>query len=396
MSSPQTSGSLVASKSQVLANAPAPNNVDPEHTVLQSKGCLNLNATDTSGSVFAGWSGLPVEIRWQILKPLVVVNDSKFCPHVRQPLHVIGARHGSRIELAIDSKCATDYQSYLSQGMQRTFQPPGGYLGANGLSLGNLHLNRSFYQEAIELFYRENIFYLEDFLHSTPYYSSPASIDNPLVPLNLALVPQKYRPLVTRIGFAVNDQSIPDFQFHRWSNLCSWIKQCLPNLKYTYIYLFGPGVPTERFLVKMVNFLHTIPGKKSIEFRGSNNAKKMIGKVLRFPVEAQKDPSKFIDVLGGCFCKCWIDFRYNVSHPYHDRNQLSACAGTLSDWLRNWDDHKAVNALGGSIMPGFCSSHRGAIIGCLLCHKRKKCSHDTRFRPGKLVSDGDPGEVWYG
>ncbi|KAL8725928.1 MAG: hypothetical protein Q9166_007056 [cf. Caloplaca sp. 2 TL-2023] len=269
------------------------------------------------------------------------------------------------------------------------------FTGANKVDLSTFPVCRCIHAEAVELFYSENIFYFEQHLTrvENDSYDLPTTpwglrTTRPDLPTHLTKIAPKYLSLIKKIGFAVTDESVTDHCFRLWQDLCAWINKNLPNLQHTYIFLFGPaGRPSDRFLVKMIRFLDSIPGDKTIEFRGSNNSKSIFANILAPVLRGRSEDSRTIRILGGCYCQCWAS-----SSPYRDTWMQP---DTLWPWLSDWSNKKATIAFYGSITPKFCQKHKGPLTGCLLCWKRKQCSHDARLRPGRIVPEGDPGTAHY-
>ncbi|KAL8686743.1 MAG: hypothetical protein Q9224_005351, partial [Gallowayella concinna] len=236
----------------------------------------------------------------------------------------------------------------------------------NNIDLSILRLAPRTHAEAADLFYSGNVFYFEQYftrmMVKPKHEWDPAW---PRLPTHLQGIPPKYLKLIKRIGFAVTDESVPDHHFQQWQFLCTWINQNLPSLRHTYIFLFDPpptsnanyqwtkvpARPSDRFLIRIIRYLDTIPGEKTIEYRGSNNSKRIVGNILAPHFRDRSDDLPTIRVIGGCYCACWTR-----------RTPNSTCwtgPDTLWPWLRDWDHHKAKLAVEGSITPELRRSHKG-------------------------------------
>ena len=347
---------------------------------------------------------LATETRLQILRNFVVVSRYKFCPHVRLPLLVCSPPIGQ--PFIHDGKtvpCLFGWNACGSSPRQRGVKTNLhreecflAYLmskiciaSVNGFTLSVLLVCQTIHTEAAELFYTENVFYFERYL--TQALMKKSVIWRHL-PTHLPDIPPKYLKMIKKIGFAVTDDSIVDNQFAVWQRLCAWIRKNLPNLQHTYIFLFSPdGLspvpvepdrinqpkrPSDRFLIRTIRFLDSIPGHKTIEFRGSNNSKRIVGNILAPHFRGRDPESRTISVVGGCRCLCWVP---RDSNPYN-----STGPNTLWPWLRDWNDVKAKVARDGSIPSCSCRTHKGLLTGCLMCHRKIKCIHKPRVDPGRI------------
>ncbi|KAI4174524.1 MAG: hypothetical protein LQ343_002281 [Gyalolechia ehrenbergii] len=245
---------------------------------------------------------LPVEIRLQILRHLVYADPFKFCPHTRLPLLVFSPVLDGRgtVEDRLDTISPHDYPYNKRPKLwSRSFPPPIACHGANRLTLSVFRVNRKVYEEAIELFYSENTFYLEKHFSSALSQTYFAWHEGEILPVMLSRISTKYLGPIRKIGFSVIDNSAIEHDGHVWQDLRAWIKTKLPNLQHMYLFLFGPSKPSQRFLVNIVRLLDSIPGQKTIEYRASNNRKRMVGNTLAQLFKSRRPDAPSIRVLGG-------------------------------------------------------------------------------------------------
>ncbi|KAL8771722.1 MAG: hypothetical protein Q9209_002913 [Squamulea sp. 1 TL-2023] len=392
--------------------ADTPVAIDPPDTL--SDGIRNLQLASDPAIL-----RLAVETRLDILRNCVAVDRYKFCPHVRLPLLVSSPRiEQPFIHSGEPVPCLLGWKNCCSRRGQRSSSSKIHdeclklYLksrirlaGVNKFDLSVFLVCQRIYAEAAEIFYSENVFYFEQYLTPALDKSPKKPVSWPL-PTHLPDIPPKYLKLIRKIGFAVVDESVLDHKFVVLQHLCAWINENLPNLQHTYIFLFGPNAPallhaypppkksfnrpSDRFLIKTIRFLDSIPGNKTIEFRGSNNSKRIVGNILAPHFRDRSKEYRTINVIGGCYCQCWV---HKDSNP-HDWTGPD----TLWPWLRDWTNTKARNALKGSITPQLCHKHKGLLTGCLMCHKRKACIHDDQnklLKPGRIEPNGHPEAASY-
>ncbi|KAL8785713.1 MAG: hypothetical protein Q9213_003180 [Squamulea squamosa] len=393
-----------------MADSPVP--IDPQDTM--SDGIRNLQLASNPAIL-----RLPVENRLDILRNSVAIDQYKFCPHVRLPLLVSSPRaeqrfihKGEPVPCLFGSKVCGWRQGQRGSLNKMHDECLEAYLksqirpaGVNKFDLSVLSVCQQIYAEAVDIFYSENIFYFEQYLTPALDKSQKKPVSWPL-PNHLTDIPPKYLKLIKKIGFAVVDESVLDHKFVMLQRLCAWINENLPNLQHTYIFLFSPNVPaglhaypppkkscnrpSDRFLIKTIRFLDSIPGNKTIEFRGSNNSKRIVGNILAPHFRGRSKDYRTINVIGGCYCQCWV----------HKDSNLHEWTGpdTLWPWLRDWNDRKASNALKGSVTPQLCHKHKGLLTGCLMCHKWKECIHDHQnalLKPGRIEPNGHPEAASY-
>ncbi|KAI4143748.1 MAG: hypothetical protein L6R39_004466 [Caloplaca ligustica] len=331
---------------------------------------------------------LPVEVRLQILRHLVCAEPWRFCPHTRLPLMVFTSVLEDLTRYV--GGPATSSPLYDLGWDRKVYPQPKACYGSNEPTLGVLRVCRKLYEEALGVLYSENILYLEQHFSWGLDRTPVAQGKSPILPVNLEKIPEKHLPLVRQIGFAVTDQSSIEPDFRKWEDCCSWIRKALPNLRHTYIFLFGPSNPSQRFLVRLVRFLDSIPGEKTIEYRASNNSKRMVGNTLAQVFRQRAADAPTIRILGGCYCQCWTPGFHLAFHGCRDFSWTRS--NTLWPWLdlmkRDKHSNKRKNAIEGSITPQFSFKHKGPMIGCLLCHKRSNCVHDARLKPGRIKPNG--------
>ncbi|KAL8858435.1 MAG: hypothetical protein Q9178_005116 [Gyalolechia marmorata] len=276
---------------------------------------------------------LATETRLQILRNFVVVDRYKFCPHVRLPLLVCSPHieqpfiHNGKIVpclLGWNACGSSPRQRGLKQKLHREecflayLMSKTRIASVNEFTLSVLLVCQTIRAEAVEFFYTQNVFYFEQYLTQT---SMKKSVIWRYLPTHLPDIPPKYLKMIKKIGFAVKDESLLDPQFAVWQRLCVWIRKNLPNLQHTYIFLFSPdglspvpvkpdgnsqpNRPSDRFLIRVIRFLDSIPGHKTIQFRGSNNSKRIVGNILAPHFRGRDPESRTISVVGGCRCLCW-------------------------------------------------------------------------------------------
>lgn len=337
---------------------------------------------------------LPVEIRLLILRHLVCADPWRFCPHNRLSLKVsIPVLEHPKL---YEAPPATFFSNcdfwYTNPELPRPAYPQWTACQiANGLDLRVLQVSQKLHREAIELLYTENIFYLEQYFSLPLKYTPFTRSKKPILPFNLENIPRKNLHLVRKVGFSVIDRSRFEPDFRTWEVFCSWAKEKLPNLQQTYIFLFGPGHPSQRFLVRLVRFLDSIPGQKTIVYRASNNCKRMVGNILAEVFRHRTPDAPTIRILGGCYCQCWTPPFHTTSR--HRRGRGWTGPDTLYPWVECMHAYKHSNrwgnAIKGSITPRFSLKHKGPIVGCLLCHKPTECVHDKRLKPGRIGPNAD-------
>lgn len=356
---------------------------------------------------------LAVETRLNIYRNLIVVDRYKFCPHTRLPLLVSSPRVGQPYRhdgepvpcLYGRNTCGSGRGKGPHQKCLVAFLKSKIHLAAvNQFDLSLLLVSRRVRAEALDLFYSETVFYFEQHLTVTLIKVLNKRFDRLTLPTHLLDIPPQHLHLVKKIGFAVTDESVLDHRFLVWRQLCEWINKNLPNLQHTYIFLFSPitlspnpfwtkkkklpNRPSDRFLVKTIDFLDTIPGHKTIEFRGSNKNKRIIGNVLApYFNKGRKKKDQTINVVGGCYCQCWVH-EDSAQHYKHAHNWTGP--DTLWPWIRDWNDEKAKHAREGSLAPQLCSTHKGLLTGCLMCWRLTECKHDRKndlLKPGRIVPD---------
>ncbi|KAI4189521.1 MAG: hypothetical protein L6R41_001429 [Letrouitia leprolyta] len=128
--------------------------------------------------------------------------------------------------------------------------------------------------------------------------------DGEILPAMFQRIPMDNLRLIRRIGFSVIDRSTfqaSERDWRMWHDFRGWISQRLPNLEHTYIYLFGPSTPSQRFLYYLVRLLDAIPGQKTIEYRASNHRKRMVGNTLAEVFGWRHMDAPSIKVLGGWY-----------------------------------------------------------------------------------------------
>ncbi|KAI4089896.1 MAG: hypothetical protein LQ348_004721 [Seirophora lacunosa] len=347
----------------------------------------------------------PTEIRLQILGYLVRADPWKLCPHTRLPLMVTTPDFKDAKTQPAEPVLFFSHPP-RSQGWPRpkptriAHPQPERVHGTSQFTLSVLCVNRQLYQEALEILYSENVFYLEHYFSWVPRRHPFVWTVSPMLPPNLGNIPRKHLHLVRKIAFSVTDRTALEPDFRLWRDFLYWVQEELVGLQHTLIFLFGSTKPSQVFLARFPRLLDSIPGTKTIEFRGSNSQKKMVGNNLKEVFRHRSKDALTIKVLGGCYCQCWtepspasrvirnfINWTPNLS-TLHCRDACWTQPDTLWPWLSEWSEKKATNAAEGSITPKFCFNHKGPIVGCLLCHKWTECVHDKRSRPGRINPDG--------
>lgn len=168
----------------------------------QRKGLLpNLSADESSS--LPGLLRLPTEIKLQILYHLVRADPWSFCPHTRLPLLVSCPDFGSS-RLFKDESSPIDTQLYPWIDYERrssfstlvlAFPRPTACQGANRRTLSVFLVNRRLSKEAIQVFYSENVFYLERYLSGSRI--ARAGVTDPMLPVTWNAYP---RSIVTWSG----------------------------------------------------------------------------------------------------------------------------------------------------------------------------------------------------
>ncbi|KAL8674753.1 MAG: hypothetical protein Q9168_000837 [Polycauliona sp. 1 TL-2023] len=284
---------------------------------------------------------LAVETRLDIYRVFITPNRYKFCPHVRLPLLISSPRIGLPFThhrepvpcLNAPTKCGYSNLSSGGKGPHREclesyLKSHIHFAPVNKLGFTLLQVCQRFHAEALDLFYSENVFYFEQCLTLTLNKTLGRPVTRLKLPQHLLNIPPHRRRMVKKIAFSVTDESVIDHGFVVWQLLCHWIIKNLPNLQHTYIFLFdnrtsssagqmGGKVPltrpSDRFLVKTIDFLDTIPGHKTIEFRGSNKNKRIVGNILAPYFRNNRKKDQTISVIGGCNCQCW------APHENHEK-----------------------------------------------------------------------------
>ncbi|KAL8994185.1 MAG: hypothetical protein Q9169_005788 [Polycauliona sp. 2 TL-2023] len=258
---------------------------------------------------YRGIMDLAVETRLEIYRHFITPNRYRFCPHVRLPLLISSARIGlpylNQGEpfscLHEPTTCGSNDSQFGGKFahqdcLQKYLRSSICFDAANNLDFSLLRVCQRFNAEVLDLFYSENVFYFEQHLTLVFNKSIKWSFAWLKPPQHLLDIPPQRRHMVKKIGFSVTDESIIDHRLMVWQHLCYWIIKNLPNLRHTYIFLFSNPVPlpgqvgfkekkpstrpSDRFLVKMIDLLDTLPGQKTIEFRGSNKSKRIVGNIL--------------------------------------------------------------------------------------------------------------------
>ncbi|KAL8973958.1 MAG: hypothetical protein Q9197_001807 [Variospora fuerteventurae] len=376
----------------------------PERTCTRSSPELAHNASLSEPPPLLRF---PVEIRLQILSYLVRADPWKFCPHTRLPLMVTtpdfeedARTYPAEPMLLFSHPLRSRGWPSLGKPAQIAHPQPKRVRGTNRLTLSVLRVNRQLYEEALEILYTENVFYLEHYFSWVPLRHPFVCSVSPMLPPNLGSIPRKHLHLVRKIAFSVTDRTALELDFRLWRDFFYWVHDELADLRHTYIFLFGPTKPSQVFLTRFPRLLDCIPGTKTIEFRGSNSRKRMVGNNLAAVFGHRDKDAPTIKVLGGCYCQCWtgpspgsrvvrnfINWSPNMS-TLHCRDACWTQPDTLCPWLSEWSKEKAINAVEGSITPKFSFLHKGPIVGCLLCHKRTECVHDKRSKPGRIEPGG--------
>ncbi|KAL8844371.1 MAG: hypothetical protein Q9176_001281 [Flavoplaca citrina] len=361
---------------------------------------------------------LAVETRLEIFRHFIIPNRDRLCPHTRLPLLVSSPRidlpfvhRGQPVHCPSgpNRTCGLEYgqEAPHEKCLQEYLRSNICFDAVNKLDFSLLRVCQQFYAEAMDMFYSENIFYCEQRLTLAPNQNHNRTSAVLKVPEHLVAIPPQRRHLVKRIGFSVTDESLIDYRFLIWQHLCAWINRNFPNLQHTYILLFNnptasaapvcskekkpPIRPSDRFLMKMIDFLDTLPGRKTIEYRGSNKNKRSVGNILapyfKKGRKNRTEKDQTIRVIGGCYCQCWVH-KDSAKNNCHMHNWTGP--DTLWPWLRDWNDEKAKHASRGSCIPKLCPTHKGLLTGCLMCWKLKECVHDRldrQLRPGRIELD---------
>lgn len=303
---------------------------------------------------------LPLELRWQIFRPLLRADKDQICEHAQTQLPFI-----------------------IWNGRKRDYAPK------TGVQPSVLLLNRQIYRELLPLLYSENLIYLEPFFGSDPVRILRTNSRLPKL-LPISLNSASMGRFVKQIGFSVFQEptsmtyscsSSPedDEEIFIGSNrlrlvlYCQELGQHLPNLQLTYVNIFThPQRPEEGFLLHLIRTLQTLPGRRILVIHGSNREKVRVINILRSSISQSADL-----VLGSCIC---YTFRTNGTSRSKERTpdfppvRRFWFENVL--WLRN---HPHCT------LPPFLSRRvKGCLIGCLLCKVGKGCVHDPAYRPQRL------------
>ncbi|KAL8849805.1 MAG: hypothetical protein Q9221_005221 [Calogaya cf. arnoldii] len=412
-----------ASETLIPAETQPPTNDGAEDALADQMNKFQLAAK-------RGILSLAVETRLDIYRTFIVVDRNKFCPHTRLPLLVSSPRAGQPCRhprgpvpcLYKGTTCGSDIgaKEPHDECLVDFFKSRIHLAAVNQIDLSLLRVCQRIRTEALDLFYSDTVFYFEQHLTLALIKSLNKKFDRLTLPTHLLDIPPQHRHMIKKIGFSVTDESVLDHQFLVWQQLCAWINENLPNLQHTYIFLFSPTTsspiqvwhkehklpnrPSDRFLVKMIDFLDTIPGPKTIQYSGSNKNKRIIGNFLAayFKKGRKKTDDQSINVIGGCYCRCWVSHedsaQQNINMRRGEMKNNWTGPDTLWPWIRDWDDEKARHAREGSVTPKLCSTHKGLLSGCLMCWKRTECMHDQKtmksklLKPGRILPDDDCDE----
>lgn len=304
---------------------------------------------------------LPLELRWQILVPLIRADEHQICAHAPNNLPII-----------------------IWNGGKREQAPK------TGVQLSVLLLNRQIYQELIPLFYSENLIYLEQFFGSDPikvlqrYSHSPVFLPRTLhstcmgkfvQQIGFSVLQEPF--LETALGYSCDFSPKTDDEIFNGSNRlrlqidCQELRQHLPNLQLTYVNIFThPQKPEEKFLLSLIKTLHTLPGRRILVIHGSNREKVRVSNILRFSTSQSTDL-----VVGGCLCHM-KDVRTSCPRSVYlnsSRHRRIWFENVL--WVR---DHSHCT------FPRYSRRIKGCLTGCLLCKIGQACVHDPAYKPRRL------------
>lgn len=315
---------------------------------------------------------LPLELRWQILVPLIRANEHQICAHAHNNLPFI-----------------------IWNGGKREQSPK------TGIQLSVLLLNRQIYQELIPLLYSENLIYLEQFFGSDPikilqrYSHSPVFLPRPLhstcmgrfvKQIGFSVLQEPVFELA--LGYFCNFSTKTDDEIFNGSNRlrleidCQELRQHLPNLQLTYVNIFThPQKPEERFLLSLIKTLHTLPGRRILVIHGSNRERVRVSNILRLSASQSTDL-----VVGGCLCHIHDirASRHRVDHLNTSRDRCIWFENVL--WVR---DHPYC-----TLPPYLSRRPKGCLTGCLLCKVGKACVHDPAYKPRRLGQPDPLEERW--
>lgn len=323
--------------------------------------------TSSTANKAPGLLRVPLELRWQIFRPLIRADEHQICAHEQTQLPFI-----------------------IWNGGKREKAPK------TGVQLSVLLLNRQLYRELLPLLYSENLIYLEPFFGSNPIkFLQKHSLLPKLLPIvnNSASVGSFVRqigfsvlqePVQSSTSYSCNSPPEDDDEILNGSNRprleidCRELRQHLPNLQLTYVNIFThPQRPEEKFLLHLIKTLRTLPGRRILVIHGSNREKLRAINILRSSVSQSTDL-----VLGGCVC--YVSRGVGIICPRSE----SLDSPPRRIWFENvlWVRNHAHCTL----PPSLSRRGKGCLIGCLLCKVGKDCVHDPAYRPERLAA----GQNW--
>ena len=284
---------------------------------------------------------IPLEIRWQIFRYVLVIDKTHICSHNRLSFIVLSL-------------------SRIGSITARESKP----------DISALFVNHQLYHEMTTLLYKENFFYFE---HCLTYSAAilPTFLTSPST-----------GPLVQRIGFSVNQQLSESFaplhvvleEMDRIKTVCLHLKRSLPNLKETRFYLFCYPKLQQRFLQRLIDSIEILPAKRIIIIQGSNREKQRITAMVRGFINSTPPSSSLASnllVLGGCICSPFTNPPGNLFSSPQTRPE----ADTLYAWVsRRWKWVEAVKRVGS--LPVGPPTYKGPLVGCLLCGDQEGCLHE--------------------
>lgn len=130
-------------------------------------------------------------------------------------------------------------------------------------------------------------------------------------------------------------------EMDRIRRLCVSIKHFARNLKVIRFYLFCNPKPEAWFLLKLVDYVNYLPGKRMIIVQGSNREKYRIAGILKETINVSAN----LLLVGGCICSPFTPPPGNrFSSP-----QTRPVSYTLSRWVSLYSPLRQRVKLNGSV-----------------------------------------------
>lgn len=164
-------------------------------------------------------------------------------------------------------------------------------------------------------------------------------------------------------------------EMDRIRRLCVSIKHFAPNLKVIRFYLFCNPKPEAWFLLKLVDYVNYLPGKRMIIVQGSNREKYRIVGILKETINVSAN----LLLVGGCICSPFMPPPGNrFSSP-----QTRPVSDTLSRWVSLYSPLRQRVKLNGSVSYSV-NTYKGPLTACLICKNGVECIHDAQYSPKRL------------